>query len=139
MHEKFLVAGLMYIKSRDYMLCIIYSVLSVKNNHEWVCSLHKYIQNFGWKTFSSLQEVLKSLGRSRQRWEYNISMDCKERGLNGVHWFHMPQDRVKIVRLLWIWYWGFMNICPRGSTRACTQTHMKALELTTLYKVRKLN
>jgi len=103
MHERFLVAGLMYIKSRGYMLCIIYSILSVKNNHEWVCSLHKYIQNSGWKTFNLLQEVLKSLRRSRQRWEYNIRMECKERGLNGVHWFHLAQDRVKMARLLWIW------------------------------------
>ena len=103
MHERFLVAGLMYIHFGGYMLSIIYSILSVKDNHEWVCSLHKYIQNFGWKTFSLLQEVLKSLIRSRQRWEYNIRMDCKERGLNGVDWFHMAQDRVKMARLLWIW------------------------------------
>jgi len=89
MHEQFLVAGLKYIESGGYMLSIIYSILSVKDNHEWVCSLHKYIQNFGWKTFNLLQKVLKSLGRSRQRWKYNIRMDCKERGLNSVHWFHV--------------------------------------------------
>jgi hypothetical protein len=46
------------------------------------------------------QEVLQFLGRSRQRWEYNIRMDCKERGLNGMQWFHMAQDRVKMARLL---------------------------------------
>ena len=86
MHEQFLVAGLKYIESGGYMLSIIYSILSVK---EWVCSLHNYIQNFGWKTFNLLQKVLKSLGRSRQRWKYNIRMDGKERGLNGVHWFHV--------------------------------------------------
>lgn len=103
MHEQFPVAGLMYIKSGGYMLSIIYSVLSVKDNHEWICCLHKYVQNFSWKTFNLLQEVLKSLRRSRQRWEYNIRMDCKERGLNGVHWFHMAQDTVKMARLLWIW------------------------------------
>lgn len=41
MHERFLVDGLMYIKSRGYKLCNIYSILSVKSNSEWICSLHK--------------------------------------------------------------------------------------------------
>lgn len=92
MHEWFLVAELMYIKSGGYMLNIVYSVLSVKDNHEGVCSLHKYAQNLGWKTFNLLQEVYG-------RWEYNIGMDCKDRGLN-VCWFHMAQDWVKMAKLL---------------------------------------
>ena len=99
MHKWFLVAGLMYIKSGGYMLSIIYSILSVKDNHELVCSLHKYTQNFGWKTFNLLHEVQKCLERSRQSWEDYIKMDCKERELNGVHWFPMVQDRVRLARL----------------------------------------
>lgn len=92
MHKWFLVARLMYIKSGGYMVSIIYSILPVKDNCELVCSLHKYTQNFGWKTFNLLPKVQKCLERSRQRWEDNIEMDCKERELNGFLWLRKWSD-----------------------------------------------
>jgi hypothetical protein len=43
----------------------------------------------------------KPLVRSRHRWEDNIKLDLRERGIDGINWIHLAQDRV-----LW---WAFVN------------------------------
>jgi len=40
-------------------------------------------------------EGKKPLGRSRRRWEDNISMYIREIGWEGVNWIHVTQDRVQ--------------------------------------------
>jgi hypothetical protein len=36
-----------------------------------------------------------TLGRPRCRWEDNIKMDLRERGIDGVNWIRLAQDRVQ--------------------------------------------
>jgi hypothetical protein len=38
-------------------------------------------------------EGRRPLGRTRRRWEYNISMDLREIGFRDVDWIHFAQDR----------------------------------------------
>jgi hypothetical protein len=38
-------------------------------------------------------EGKRSLGRRRRRWVYNIKMDLREIGWDGVDWIDMAQDR----------------------------------------------
>jgi len=35
----------------------------------------------------------KRLDISRRRWEYNITMECKDTEWDGVVWIHIVQDR----------------------------------------------
>jgi hypothetical protein len=46
-------------------------------------------------------EGKRPLGRPRHRWEDNIKMDLKERGINRVNWILLAQNRVQ--------WWTFMN------------------------------
>jgi hypothetical protein len=34
-------------------------------------------------------------GRPRRRWEDNIKMDFKRRGIDGANWIQLAQDRVQ--------------------------------------------
>jgi hypothetical protein len=38
----------------------------------------------------------RPLGRPRRRWEYNIKMDLREIGWDGVDWMHRVQDTDKL-------------------------------------------
>jgi hypothetical protein len=38
-------------------------------------------------------EGKRPLGRSRRRWEDNILMDLRERGIDGANWIQLAQDR----------------------------------------------
>jgi hypothetical protein len=40
-----------------------------------------------------MPEGTRPLGRPRRRWVYNIKMDLREIGLDGVVWINMAQDR----------------------------------------------
>jgi hypothetical protein len=40
-------------------------------------------------------EGKRPLGRPRRRWEDNIKMDLRERGIDGTNWIHLVQDRVQ--------------------------------------------
>jgi hypothetical protein len=40
-------------------------------------------------------EGKRPLGRPRRRWEDNIKMDLRERGIDGVNWIRLAQDRVQ--------------------------------------------
>jgi hypothetical protein len=40
-------------------------------------------------------EDKRSLGRLRHRWEDNIKMDLRKKGIDGVNWIQMAQDRVQ--------------------------------------------
>jgi hypothetical protein len=35
----------------------------------------------------------RPLGRPRRRWEFNIRMDLREIGRNGMDWIDLAQDR----------------------------------------------
>jgi hypothetical protein len=37
----------------------------------------------------------RPLGRPRRKWEDNIKMDLKERGIDGENWILLAQDRVQ--------------------------------------------
>jgi hypothetical protein len=39
-------------------------------------------------------ERKRPLERPRRRWEDNIKMDLRERGIDGVNWIRLTQDRV---------------------------------------------
>jgi hypothetical protein len=53
-------------------------------------------------------EGKRSLRRPRHRWEYNIKMDLREIGWEGVEWMHVAQDKdqwqplVNMVMDLWV-------------------------------------
>jgi hypothetical protein len=38
-------------------------------------------------------EIKRPLGRPRRRWMYNIKMDLREIGYDGVDWIELAQDR----------------------------------------------
>ena len=38
-------------------------------------------------------EGMRSLGRTRRRWEDNIKMDLQEVGCGGMDWIELAQDR----------------------------------------------
>jgi hypothetical protein len=40
-------------------------------------------------------EGKRPLGRPRRRWTDNIEMDLSERGLSGVEWIGLAQDRYR--------------------------------------------
>jgi hypothetical protein len=37
----------------------------------------------------------RPLGRLKCRWEDNIKMDLREKGIDGVNWIQLAQDRVQ--------------------------------------------
>jgi hypothetical protein len=39
-------------------------------------------------------EEKRQLGRPRRRWDDNIKMDLRERGIDGTNWIRLAQDRV---------------------------------------------
>jgi hypothetical protein len=41
------------------------------------------------------------LGRPRRRWEDNIKMDLREKGIDVTNWIRLAQDRVQ--------WWAFVN------------------------------
>jgi hypothetical protein len=53
-------------------------------------------------------EGKRPLGRPRNRWEDNIKMDPREKGLEDVDWIHLAEDRnqcqalVNMVMYLWV-------------------------------------
>jgi hypothetical protein len=40
-------------------------------------------------------EGKRPLGRPRRRWENNIKMDLREKGIDGANWIRLTQDRVQ--------------------------------------------
>jgi hypothetical protein len=40
-------------------------------------------------------------GRPRRRWENNITLDLRERWIDGVNWIQLAQERVQ--------WWAFVN------------------------------
>jgi hypothetical protein len=40
-------------------------------------------------------EGKRPLGRPRRRWEDNIKMDLRERGIDGANWIRLAEDRVR--------------------------------------------
>jgi hypothetical protein len=40
-------------------------------------------------------EGKRPLGRPRRRWEDNIKMDLREKGVDGTNWIRLAQDRVQ--------------------------------------------
>jgi len=45
-------------------------------------------------------EEKRQLGRSRRRWEYNITMSLREVGCGGTDWIELAQDRDRWPALL---------------------------------------
>jgi hypothetical protein len=46
-----------------------------------------------YKILVGKQERNRPFGRSRHRWQNNITMDLREIGWEGVDWMHLPRDR----------------------------------------------
>jgi hypothetical protein len=40
-------------------------------------------------------EGKRPLGRPRRRWEDNINLDLREKGIDGANWIQLAQDRVQ--------------------------------------------
>jgi transposase len=40
-------------------------------------------------------EEKRPLGRPRRRWEDNIKMGLREKGIDGANWIQLAQDRVQ--------------------------------------------
>jgi hypothetical protein len=47
-------------------------------------------------------ESKRPLGIPRHRWEDNIKLDLRERGIDGVNWIRLAQDRFQ--------WWAFVNM-----------------------------
>jgi hypothetical protein len=37
----------------------------------------------------------RPLGRPRHRWEYNIRLDLREKGIDRANWIQLAQDRIQ--------------------------------------------
>jgi hypothetical protein len=37
----------------------------------------------------------RPLGRPKRKWEDNIKLDLRERGINGANWIWLAQDRIQ--------------------------------------------
>jgi hypothetical protein len=48
-----------------------------------------------YKVFVGRPEGKRPLGRPRRRWEDNIKMDLRERGIDGANWIRQARDRVQ--------------------------------------------
>jgi transcription termination factor 2 len=48
-----------------------------------------------YRVFVGRPEGKRPLGRPRRRWEYNIRVDLREIGIDGVNWIRLAQDRVR--------------------------------------------
>jgi hypothetical protein len=46
-------------------------------------------------------ERKRPVGRPRRRWEDNIKMDLREKGIFGTNWIRLAQDRIQ--------RWAFVN------------------------------
>jgi hypothetical protein len=46
-------------------------------------------------------EGKRPLGRSKRRWEDNIKLDLREKGIDGSKWMRLAEDRVH--------WWAFVN------------------------------
>jgi hypothetical protein len=46
-------------------------------------------------------EGKRPLGRPRHRWEDNIKLHVREKGIDGARWIQLAQDRVQ--------WWAFVN------------------------------
>jgi hypothetical protein len=44
----------------------------------------------------------RPLGKPRHRWEDNIKMELRERGISGANWIQLAQDKVK--------WWAFVSM-----------------------------
>jgi hypothetical protein len=40
-------------------------------------------------------EIKRPPGRPRRRWEDNIKLNLRERGINGANWIRLDQDRIQ--------------------------------------------
>jgi hypothetical protein len=47
-------------------------------------------------------EGKRPLGRPRRRWEDNVTMDLREKGIDGANWIQLAQDRVQ--------WWACVNM-----------------------------
>jgi hypothetical protein len=77
-------------------------------------------------------EGRRLLGRPRCRWVYNVKMDLRETGWDGIDWIHLAQDRgrcralVNTVMNLGVPQnsWNFLSSCTIGSfSRRRAQLH----------------
>jgi hypothetical protein len=48
-----------------------------------------------YRVFVGRPEGKRPLGRPRRRWEDNIKLDLRERGIDGSNWIQLAQDRVQ--------------------------------------------
>jgi hypothetical protein len=48
-----------------------------------------------YRVFVGRPDRKRPLGRPRRRWEDNIKMDLRERGIDGANWIQLAQDRVQ--------------------------------------------
>jgi hypothetical protein len=49
----------------------------------------------GYRVLVGRPEGKRPLGRPMCRWEDNIKMDLRERGINGANWIQLAQDMVQ--------------------------------------------
>jgi len=59
----------------------------------WTCSTHgegRVVYRF----LVGRPEGKRPVARSRRRWEDNINVDLRERGIDGTNWIQLAQDRV---------------------------------------------
>jgi hypothetical protein len=63
-----------------------------ENEVGWTCGRHG---RDIYRVLVGRPESKKPLGRPRRRWEDNIKMDLREKGIDGAIWIQLAQDRVQ--------------------------------------------
>jgi len=48
-----------------------------------------------YRVLAGKPEGKRPLGRPRRRWDDNINLDLREKGIDGANWIRLPQDRVQ--------------------------------------------
>jgi hypothetical protein len=72
-------------------------VRMIKSRKKW----EEYVARIGegrgfYRVLAGRLEGKKLLGRPRLRWEDNIKMDVKEKGIDGTDWIPLDQDRIHL-------------------------------------------
>jgi hypothetical protein len=59
------------------------------------CGTHVEGERSFYRVLVGRPESKRPLARHRRRWEDNIKMDLREKGIDGANWIHLAQDKVR--------------------------------------------
>jgi hypothetical protein len=80
---------------KSFIICSIHQILLGRSNESEIGgtrSVHEGDIN-AYEILVGKLEGKRPLGRHRRRWENKFKMELRKRGLEGVNWIHLTQNR----------------------------------------------